>query len=90
VVERGVYKIVRHLQYLAGILLGVGLSLIVQHWIVAILGAIVAVISYAGTFEEERASLQKFGGTYEDYQTRVPRVNFVAGIGRLLWRKMWL
>lgn len=48
-VDRGVYGIVRHPQYLAGILLGVGLSLIVQHWVVGILGAVVAVISYIDT-----------------------------------------
>jgi protein-S-isoprenylcysteine O-methyltransferase Ste14 len=90
IVERGVYGIIRHPQYLAGILLGIRLSLIVQHWIVTILGAVAAIISYADTFEEELASLQKFGEACEDYRMRVPRVNFIAGIGRLLWRKIGL
>jgi protein-S-isoprenylcysteine O-methyltransferase Ste14 len=88
-VDRGVYRIVRHPQYLAGILLGAGLSLVVQHWIVAILGFVVAIISYTDTFEEEQALLQKFGKAYEDYQMQVPRVNYIAGIARLLQRKKW-
>lgn len=79
-VDRGVYAIVRHPQYLAGILLGIGLSLIVQHWLVAVLGAVVAIISYAGTFGEEKESKQKFGVAYEDYMRRVPRINFISGI----------
>lgn len=86
-VDRGVYGIVRHPQYLAGILMGVGLSLIVQHWVVGVLGAVVAITSYADTFEEERVLREKFGAEYEAYRGRVPRVNFVIGIGRLLWRK---
>jgi protein-S-isoprenylcysteine O-methyltransferase Ste14 len=86
-VDRGVYGIVRHPQYLAGILMGVGLSLIAQHWVVGVLGTVVAITSYADTFEEERALREKFGAEYEAYRGRVPRVNFVIGIERLLWRK---
>jgi protein-S-isoprenylcysteine O-methyltransferase Ste14 len=87
-VDRGVYGIVRHPQYLAGMLLGLGLSLVVQHWLVAVLGAVVAVISYADTYEEERDSIEKFGTDYEEYRKRVPRVNFVIGIVRLLRRRV--
>jgi len=86
-VDRGVYAIVRHPQYLAGMLLGIGLSLIVQHWAVALLGAVVVIISYIDTFEEERDSREKFGLEYDDYRTRVPRVNFVIGLVRLVRRK---
>jgi protein-S-isoprenylcysteine O-methyltransferase Ste14 len=49
-VDQGIYRVVRHPQYLACILLGTGLSLIVQHWIVTILGTVVAIISYADTY----------------------------------------
>lgn len=85
-VDRGVYAIVRHPQYLAGILIGIGLSLVAQHWVVAVLGAVMVVILYADTFEEERAMIEKFGGAYEIYRRRVPRLNFVLGIVRLLGR----
>lgn len=86
-VNRGVYGIVRHPQYLAGVLMGIGLSLITQHWLVATLGAIVAVVSYADTFAEEKTSIEKFGVEYEEFKARVPRVNFIIGIARLLCRK---
>lgn len=85
-VDRGLYGIVRHPQYLAGILLGLALGLVVQHWLVAVLGAVVVVTSYADTFEEERALREKFGAEYEAYQQRVPRVNFVLGLVRR-WRR---
>jgi protein-S-isoprenylcysteine O-methyltransferase Ste14 len=86
-VERGVYAIVRHPQYLAGILMGIALALIAQHWIVAIFGAVVVLVTYTGTFEEESSCMEKFGQDYERYRERVPRVNFVFGIVRLLMRK---
>lgn len=86
-VDRGVYAIVRHPQYLAGMLLGIALALITQHWIVAILGGIVALISYLDTYEEETACIKKFGETYERYRERVPRVNFLLGIARWFLRK---
>jgi protein-S-isoprenylcysteine O-methyltransferase Ste14 len=83
-VDRGVYAIVRHPQYLAGMLMGIALTLIAQHWIVAVLGAIVVLTTYADTFAEEVACLEKFGEEYERYRERVPRVNFVTGIVRAL------
>lgn len=86
-VDRGVYAIVRHPQYLAGMLMGVALTLIAQHWIVALLGAVVVITLYSDTFEEEVACLENFGEEYERYRERVPRVNFVTGIVRVLLRR---
>jgi protein-S-isoprenylcysteine O-methyltransferase Ste14 len=84
-VDRGIYAIVRHPQYVAGMLMGLALSLIAQHWIVAILGAIVIVRLYADTFTEEESVIEKFGEEYERYKESVPRVNFVVGLARLLF-----
>ena len=64
--------------------MGVALALIAQHWIVAILGAVVVVVTYVDSFEEDRSCLKKFGEDYERYRERVPRLNFVTGIVRLL------
>jgi protein-S-isoprenylcysteine O-methyltransferase Ste14 len=86
VVDRGLYAIVRHPQYLAGILMGIGLGLIAQNWIVVVLGFVVAIISYIGTTEEEAGCLEKFGEAYAQYMERVPGVNFVLGIYR--WVKV--
>ena len=86
-VERGVYAIVRHPQYLAGILIGLSLPLISQHWLVAVLGLIVIVVTYFNTFDEEALNLAKFGEEYRQYMQRVPRLNFLLGIYRLLVKK---
>jgi protein-S-isoprenylcysteine O-methyltransferase Ste14 len=85
-VDRGVYAVVRHPQYTSGLLMGGALSLIAQHWAVWIPGVLVAALSYAATWQEEIALRKKFGQAYEDYQQRVPRVNFILGLLRLLVR----
>ena len=82
-VDRGVYAIVRHPQYLAGILVSLALPLIAQHWAVAVTGAVAAIIYYVDICEEERSSLAKFGQDYERYRNRVPRLNFLLGLARL-------
>ena len=84
-VDSGVYRIIRHPQYLAGILLNIALFLITMHWSVLLLGLIAIVILYLDTFEEEKNNLEKFGDKYQEYQKRVPRLNFIVGIFRLFW-----
>lgn len=86
-VDRGVYAIVRHPQYLAGILISLALPLITQHWAVAGLGIVTAAIYYLNTFDEEASVIEKFGDQYREYMQRVPRVNFLLGAYRLLTRK---
>lgn len=87
-VDRGIYAVVRHPQYLSGMLLALAFSLIAQHWAVILLGLVVAGISYAGTYQEERDLEAKFGQAYRGYRDRVPRVNFLLGLARLLRRGM--
>jgi protein-S-isoprenylcysteine O-methyltransferase Ste14 len=82
-VDSGVYRIVRHPQYLAGILMNIALPLISQHWIIVVLGLIAAVINYINTYEEEKGCIEKFGEAYRQYMKAVPRMNFILGILRL-------
>jgi len=86
-VDRGVYAIVRHPQYLAIILMGLSLPLISQHWLVAALGVIVIVITYANTFDEEASNIVKFGDEYRQYMQRVPRLNFLIGTIRVIMQR---
>jgi protein-S-isoprenylcysteine O-methyltransferase Ste14 len=83
-VDGGIYAIVRHPQYVAGMLIAVGLSLIAQHWLVVVLGAVAFVVYYIDMFEEERFTLEKLGECYQEYMDRVPRANFIAGVIRVL------
>ena len=86
-VNSGIYAIVRHPQYLAGILLNAGLVLITPHWLVAILGLIAAAMTVLDTLNEEQQCIEKFGDAYRDYMQKVPRLNFVLGIFRAIQRK---
>ena len=86
-VNTGIYGIVRHPQYLAGIILSIALMLIAPHWIVIGLGAIAAAINFLNTFEEERDCVEKFGEAYRDYMSRVPRLNPLMGFVRWLQRR---
>jgi protein-S-isoprenylcysteine O-methyltransferase Ste14 len=84
-VDTGIYAIVRHPQGgTAGILLSLALALIGQHWVLAILAAVGMVLISVDTFNSDQACIEKFGQEYVRYMQRVPRVNFVTGILRLL------
>ena len=86
-VEDGIYAVVRHPQSgVAGILLCLAVALIVQHWLVAMLGLAAMGLFYLDTFKLDRTCIEKFGDAYQRYMQRVPRVNFLAGIVRLLQR----
>jgi len=86
-VDTGIYSICRHPQFLGGILIGLSLFLIAQHWVVLIFGILVMIIFYLGVVEGDRSALEKFGQEYQQYKERVPRLNFVVGIIRLLRKK---
>jgi protein-S-isoprenylcysteine O-methyltransferase Ste14 len=86
-VDAGIYAIARHPQGgTAGILLSMALPLIGQHWLLLILAAVGIVLIYVDTFKADDACIDKFGEEYVRYMQRVPRVNFLAGILRLLVR----
>ena len=85
-VTGGVYAIVRHPQYLAGMLINVALPLIAQHWLVAVLGVPPFVLTVADARVADRAGLEKFGQDYQRYMEEVPRLNFLLGIARWLAR----
>jgi protein-S-isoprenylcysteine O-methyltransferase Ste14 len=87
-VDGGIYAVVRHPQYLSFILLSVFLILLAQHWLITVLGMAAMALVYAGIVpQEDRANIEKFGDDYNKYMQRVPRLNFVLGIIRLLQRR---
>jgi protein-S-isoprenylcysteine O-methyltransferase Ste14/NAD-dependent dihydropyrimidine dehydrogenase PreA subunit len=86
-VDSGTYAIVRHPQCLGSILLIIASILISQHWLVAIVGVIVSALTYRTQVNLEKRLLVKFGDEYKRYMEKVPRLNFVLGIIRLLRRR---
>lgn len=84
-VEQGIYRIVRHPQYLGYALLVLGFAAVTPHWTVIGLAAGSAVFFYIQALQEEVYCSDRFGDAYRDYARRVPRFNALAGIWRL-WR----
>jgi protein-S-isoprenylcysteine O-methyltransferase Ste14 len=84
-VDTGIYALVRHPQGgTAWLLINLGIMLIAQHWTSVVLGLVSMGLVYADTFKADQSCIEKFGDDYKRYMERVPRVNFVAGIMRLV------
>ena len=86
-VDSGTYGIVRHPQILGGILMMSASILISQHWLAAIIGVPISVWWYTEAVKEEKGLILKFGDDHKRYMQRVPRMNFLLGVIRLLRRK---
>jgi len=87
-VDSGTYAIVRHPMLLGSILLMFASILISQHWLVAIVGVILSASGYRDQVKLEKGLLVKFGDDYKHYMEKVPRLNVILGIIRLLKRRI--
>jgi len=85
-VDSGVYAVIRHPQYLGFILFVFALGLMSQHWLSVFSGVIGSSLFYIDVLREEQMSIVKFGDEYERYMQKVPRMNFMLGVIRLLKR----
>ncbi len=82
-VTTGIYHIVRHPQYLGGILAVFITTLLwYPHWVFAVLGVIGTAVVYVGSREEDQRLLQKFGEDYKVYKQKVPGMNILLGFIR--------
>jgi protein-S-isoprenylcysteine O-methyltransferase Ste14 len=86
-VDSGVYAVVRHPQFLAGVLINISLMLIAQHWLIIVLGVPPMLLTYLDAHRADQSCVEKFGDEYKHYMQRVPRINFLAGIIRLVRRR---
>jgi protein-S-isoprenylcysteine O-methyltransferase Ste14 len=86
-VDTGIYSVVRHPQYLGGVLaVFLATVLLYLHWLFVVLGVPGVVILYQSTFSEEKRLIKQFGEEYTSYMKRVPRMNIILGIIRQ-WRR---
>jgi protein-S-isoprenylcysteine O-methyltransferase Ste14 len=83
-VDRGLYAVVRHPMYVSWMLFLFALMLISQHWLSPVYGVPVVGSVYLDMRKEEQSNICKFGDDYRGYMQVVPRMNFVAGLVRLL------
>jgi protein-S-isoprenylcysteine O-methyltransferase Ste14 len=80
IVTTGLYAIVRHPQYFAGIILTISITCITQSWISLILTVLLIILTYQWTYSEDKSLIEKFGEQYEEYKGNVPRLNPILGI----------
>jgi len=89
VVDRGVYSIVRHPQYVGYVLLTLGFAALSQHAFTSILGVCSAGAFYVQSLKEEAFFRKQLGQEYSEYMRRIPRFNFLAGLSRYLFARIW-
>ena len=71
VVTSGVYSLVRHPQYLGGLLAHVGISFLLSAWLSLLFTPLVVVLLYVISRKEEEELVKEFGKEYEDYKKKV-------------------
>ena len=72
VVTTGVYSIVRHPQYLGGLLAHVGFSFLLSGWYSLISTPLVVAVVYLISRKEETELTREFGQEYLDYKRKTP------------------
>jgi len=82
VVDKGLFGILRHPQYLGYMLYNLGFSCLYQHFGVVILAGLAIMAFYMQTRVEERMLVQRFDHDYLEYCERVPRLNWLLGLVR--------
>jgi protein-S-isoprenylcysteine O-methyltransferase Ste14 len=86
-VDTSLYAIVRHPQYLGGILFNLALMLLAQHWLVILIGLVSIGLIYLDMHAADQEGMEKFGDEYRIYMQRVPRANFLLGLVRWFKQK---
>ena len=74
VVSGGVYGLVRHPQYLGGVMGHLGVSLLLSSRDSLLVTPIVVCVVYLICWKEEKELLREFGDEYREYQRRVPMI----------------
>jgi len=87
VVDRGVYSIVRHPQYVGYVLLTLGFAALSQRVLTSLLAVCCAGAFYVQSLREEAYCQKRSGQKYLAYMRRVPRFNFFAGLFRYLFAR---
>ena len=87
IVDTGIYAVVRHPLYLGWLLAYVALIFLSQHWLTVIIGIPGMACVYLISRQEDQHLIEKFGDDYKYYMQKVPRMNLLVGIIRLVRRR---
>ena len=72
IVTTGVYSVVRHPQYLGGLLAHTGISFLLSAWYSLFFTPLMVALIYLISRKEEIEMTREFGEEYEDYKKKVP------------------
>ena len=72
IATKSVYAIVRHPQYLGGLLAHVGISFLFSGWYSLLSTPLIILLICLISKKEEKELVKEFGKEYEDYQKKVP------------------
>jgi len=87
-IDSGIYGIIRHPMYLGWILsIFIATIFIYQHWLFVIIGVPGIVSVYLISKQEEHHNIDTFGDEYKRYMQKVPRMNLLTGVIRLIRRR---
>ena len=87
-IDSGIYAIVRHPLYLGWILsIFVATIFLYQHWLFVIIGIPGIASVYLISRQEDQSNIEKFGDDYKRYMQKVPRMNLLDGVIRLIRRR---
>ena len=87
VVSSGIYAAVRHSLYLGWLLMYLAIIFWSQHWLMIIIGVTGMICVYLISIQEDRRLVEKFGDDYKRYMQKVPRMNLLDGVIRLIRRR---
>ena len=84
-VDTGIYAVVRHPQYTGGVF-AIFLTTLLwyPHWLFGVLGVTGTVVIYMSCREEDQRLIERFGNNYRTYMQRVPGMNILLGIFRII------
>ena len=85
-VDKGLYAIIRHPQYLGYMLLSIGMCFYFQLDFTIILSIATILFLFLGIREEDKLLIEQFGDEYIIYKKRVPSVNLISGLIKYLIR----
>jgi protein-S-isoprenylcysteine O-methyltransferase Ste14 len=72
IITTGVYSVIRHPQYLGGLLAHVGITVLLSAWYSLLGTPLMIILVYLISRKEEEELVKEFGKVYEDYKKRVP------------------
>jgi protein-S-isoprenylcysteine O-methyltransferase Ste14 len=72
IITTGAYSIVRHPQYLGGLLAHIGISLVLSSFYSLLSTPLIILIIYIISKKEEKELIREFGNRYKEYKKKVP------------------